>query len=109
RAAFSQRGSGAIAAKAKKMAAAPQASQRQTTAAGGIGGGVGGNSSELSHARQAMSARCAAIQPGRGRTGCGGELVSDGCRLPRARANMINAAMNATMNRNPRYNATRSW
>ena len=47
--AFSQSGGGAIAAKAQKMAAAPQASQRQTTAANGIDGGVGGNSIDLSH------------------------------------------------------------
>ncbi len=64
RAPFSHSGSGAIAVNAQKTAAALQASQSPTTVMNGIGGGIGENNSELSHARQTMSARCAAIQTG---------------------------------------------
>src|SRR5580692_1152063 len=100
RAACSQSGSGAIATKAQKTAAAAQASQRQTTAANGSIVGLAGKSSELSHARHAMRVRCAAIQAGRKEAVSGG--VSDRLGLPRAKANTANAATSTTMNRNPK-------
>src|ERR1700728_2077489 len=90
RAACSQSGSGAIATKAQKTAAAAQVSQRQTTAANGSVAEVAGKSSELSHARHAMSATCAAIQAGRKEAVC--DAVSDRLALPRAKANTAKAA-----------------
>src|SRR5580692_11892367 len=74
RAAFSQSGRGAIAARAQRMAAALQTSQRPTIAPNGIMAGVAGKSCELSQARQPINARCAAIQAGRRYVIWGAEL-----------------------------------